>query len=203
MNRAVTLAAVLGALIATGGIYVLSQPVWRNLIAVGPAASERAAAAKDTTEDWPICTTMAAIGSEADWAELDPDFVAGKKALAAEDWTGAIAALKLAALRDPRNADIANYIGYAYRRLRQLGPAMGHYQQALMFNPRHRGAHEHLGELFLTLREPAKAEEHLAALERICLVPCEEFGDLQRAIAAYRGAAAPRIHSNALYSAAF
>ena len=39
----------------------------------------------------------------------------------------AIAALKLAALRDPRNADIQNYIGYAYRRLRQLGPAM-HWQ---------------------------------------------------------------------------
>ena len=36
----------------------------------------------------------------------------------------AITALKLAALRDPRNADIQNYIGYAYRRLRQLGPAM-------------------------------------------------------------------------------
>jgi Flp pilus assembly protein TadD len=50
----------------------------------------------------------------------------------AEDWTGAIAALKLAAVRDPYNADIQNYIGYGYRRLRQLGPAMQHYQQALV-----------------------------------------------------------------------
>ena len=74
---------------------------------------------------------MGPMGSEADWAQLDPDFAAGKKALAAEDWNGAIAALKLAALRDPRNADIQNYIGYAYRRLRQLGPAMQYYQQAL------------------------------------------------------------------------
>lgn len=53
--------------------------------------------------------------------------------------------------------------------------------RALMFNPRHRSAHGHLGELYLVLREPAKAEEHLAALERICLIPCEEFGDLGRA----------------------
>lgn len=136
-------------------------------------------------EDWPICTAKAAIGAEADWAELDPDFASGKKALAAENWNGAIAALTLAALRDPRNADIQNYIGYAYRRLRQLGPAMGHYQQALMFNPRHRSAHEHLGELYLVLGEPTKAEQHLAALERICLVPCVEFGDLKRAIVAY------------------
>jgi tetratricopeptide (TPR) repeat protein len=84
---------------------------------------------------------------------------------------------------------IQNYIGYAYRRLRQLGPAMGHYQQALMFNPRHRSAHEHLGELYLVLREPTRAEEHLAELERICLVHCTEFGDLERAIAIYRGSA--------------
>ena len=69
--------------------------------------------------------------SDADWAQLEPDFKAGKKALSAEDWNGAVAAFELAALRDPRNADIQNYIGYAYRRLRQLGPAIGHYQQAL------------------------------------------------------------------------
>ena len=72
---------------------------------------------------------MGAMGSEADWAQLDPDFAAGKKALAAGDWNGAIAALKLAALRDPLNADIQNYIGYGYRRLRQLGPAMQHYHR--------------------------------------------------------------------------
>ena len=190
MIRAIALAAVLGTLVAVGTLYAASRSTWRNVITgwLG-AASERTSEAKLSAENWPICTTMGAIGSEADWAELDPDFAAGKKALAAQDWSGAIAALKLAALRDPRNADIQNYIGYAYRRLRQLGPAMGHYQQALMFNPRHRSAHEHLGELFLVLREPAKAEEHLAALERICLVPCEELGDLERAIAAYRSTA--------------
>jgi hypothetical protein len=64
---------------------------------------------------------------------------------------------------------------------------MGHYQRALMFNPRHRSAHQHLGELYLVLNEPAKAAEHLAALERICLIPCEELGDLVRLIVAYNG----------------
>jgi tetratricopeptide (TPR) repeat protein len=190
MIRSIALAAILGALVAAGGVYAAREPAWRNAIASWLVASEPPREAKLATEDWPVCTAMAAIGSAADWAELDADFAAGKKALAAEDWTGAIAALKLAALRDPRNADIQNYIGYAYRRQRQLGPAMGHYQQALMFNPRHRGAHAHLGELFLVLREPAKAEEHLAALTRICLIPCVELGDLERAIAAYRGASA-------------
>jgi Flp pilus assembly protein TadD len=128
----------------------------------------------------------ASVVSDADWAQLDPDFAAGKKALGAENWEGAIAALKLAALRDPGNPDIQNYIGYAYRRLRQLGPAMGHYQQALMLNPRHRSAHEHLGEAYLVLGQPARAEQLLAALENICLIPCEEYNDLKRAVAAYK-----------------
>jgi tetratricopeptide (TPR) repeat protein len=187
MIRATLLAALLGALVAAGALYAASQFGSSNLIAGRRAVSDRAPEAKFAIEHWPTCATMGSIGSESDWAELDPDFAAGKKALAAEDWSGAVAALKLAALRDPRNADIENYIGYAYRRLRELGPAMEHYQQALTLNPRHRGAHEHLGELFLVLREPAKAEDHLAALQRVCLVPCEELVDLERAIAAYKG----------------
>ena len=112
---------------------------------------------------------MASVASDADWAQLDPDFKAGKKALRAENWNGAIAAFELAALRDPTNADIQNYIGYAYRRLRQMGPAIGHYQKALMLNSRHRSAHEHLGEAYLVLGEPAKAQQLLAALENLCL----------------------------------
>ena len=184
MIRTITFAAVLGALVAGAGLYAASQPVWNDAIAAWLGAPERAAQA--TLEEWPICSSMGSMGSEADWAQLDPDFAAGKRALAAEDWNGAIAALRLAALRDPRNADIQNYIGYGYRRLRQLGPAMQHYQQALILNRRHRSAHEHLGELYLVLGEPTKAEEHLAALEAICLIPCVEYDDLKRAIAAYK-----------------
>ena len=186
MIRVIASVAVLGALIAGGSVYAGREPALRNRVAgwLGGAAETRVA-----TEAWPICTTMTALGTESDWAELDPDFAVGKKALAAEDWNGAIAALKLAVLRDPRNADIQNYIGYAYRRLREMGPAMGHYQQALMFNSRHRSAREHLGELYLALGEPIKAEEQLTALKEICLIPCDELADLERAIAAYEAVA--------------
>jgi tetratricopeptide (TPR) repeat protein len=186
MIRSIALPAAMAALVAAGVFYAASQPGWRTIFAVWPGASERAPETKLATEDWPICTTMAAMGSEADWTELDPDFAAGKKALVAEDWTGAIAALKLAAVRDPYNADIQNYIGYAYRRLRQLGPAMQHYQQALVLNRRHRSAHEHLGEIYLVLGDAPKAEQQLAILEDICLIPCIETDDLKRAISAYK-----------------
>jgi tetratricopeptide (TPR) repeat protein len=186
MIRATALAMMLGALVASMAVYTISQPEWRDVITPLFGVLDRGAETTITHEDWPICSTMASAASDADWAQLDPEFKAGKRALGAEDWNGAIAALELAALRDPRNADIQNYIGYAYRRLRQLGPAIGHYQQALMLNPRHRSAHEHLGEAYLVLGESAKAEQLLAALEQLCLIPCEEYDDLKRAIAAYR-----------------
>jgi len=190
MIRSITLATVFGAFTAAGIVYAVSQSGSQSMAAVSPGPTAQTGGTKLAIDDWPVCTSMGTVESETDWAKLDPDFAAGKKALGAEDWNGAIAALKLAALCEPGNADIHNYIGYAYRRLRQPGPAMGHYQQALRFNPRHRGAHEHLGELFLMLGEPTKAEEHLAALETICLIPCDEFGGLARAIAAYRRSAA-------------
>jgi hypothetical protein len=63
---------------------------------------------------------------------------------------------------------------------------MYHYQRALALSRRHRSAHEHLGELYLVLGEPAKAEHELVTLEDICLIPCVETDDLKRAIAAYK-----------------
>jgi tetratricopeptide (TPR) repeat protein len=188
MMRWIALSAVLGALVAAGGLYLAGNSMPRSSIAALFGTPEWRAEAKLPPEDWPICSAMAAMGSDADWADLDPDFAAGKKALVGEDWNGAIAALELAALRDPRNADIQNYIGYAYRRLRQWGPAMQHYQQALVLNRRHRSAHEHLGELYLALGEITQAEHQLARLEDICLIPCAETNDLKRALAAYKAA---------------
>lgn len=182
MIRAIAAATMLGVLVAAAAVSTRSLPEWRSKPPVDGADRARTAVA---SESWPICTTIMSVAPDADWAQLDPDFKAGKKALVAEDWNGAIAAFELAALRDPANADIQNYIGYAHRRLRQLGPAIGHYQRALMLNPRHRSAHEHLGEAYLVLGEPAKAEQLLTALENLCLIPCAEYDDLKRALAAY------------------
>jgi Flp pilus assembly protein TadD len=133
------------------------------------------------------------LGSLADPTEDDPaaskldaDYAAGKRAIEAKNWQGAIKSLSSAALRDTRNADIQNYLGYAYRKAGQLDLALKHYDRALTLNPRHRGAHEYLGETYLMLNNVAKAEEHLAALQKICLIPCEEFDDLKQKIDDYR-----------------
>ena len=181
--RSPALAAALGALLVAPALYISNELRWINLTSTRLRADK--AVVGQTTESWPICTSMGSLGEKADWAEIDPDFAAGKRALAANDWNGAITMLTSAALRDTRNADIQNYLGYAYRRLRQLDPAFQHYKQALTLNPRHRSAHEHLGEAYLVLGDVTKAKEHVAALERICLNPCDEYSDLQMAITKY------------------
>jgi tetratricopeptide (TPR) repeat protein len=182
MIRAASSAALFGVLVAAAA-YVAIGPASQEQVrrAPGEAVADRAI----ETESWPICSAMDAMTVSADWAQLDPDFAAGKKVLAAGDWGGAIAALTPAALRDSRNADLQYHLGYAYRRLRQFDAAFRHFQQALTLNPRHRGAHGHIGEAYLATGQPARAQEHLAALERICLIPCEEHDGLNAAIAAY------------------
>ena len=139
-----------------------------------------------TVGAWPICTTMASVAPDADWVQLDPDFKAGKKALRAANWNGAIAAFELAALRDPTNADIQNYIGYAYRRLRQMGPAIGHYQKALMLNSVTAARTSISVRLIWCWASPPRHSNLLEALENLCPLPCEEYDDLKRAIAAYK-----------------
>ncbi len=118
--------------------------------------------------------------------KLDPDFAAGEAALQAKNWNVAIRSLSSAALRDTRNADIQNHLGYAYRHTGQMDLAFKHYGRALELDPRHRGAHEYVGEAYLIVNNLAKAEEHLAALHKICLIPCEEYEDLKKAIVEYR-----------------
>ena len=116
----------------------------------------------------------------------DPDVVSGKKAIEDKRWADAVKALSSAALRDTRNADIQNYLGYAYRNVGQMDKAFAHYERALKLNPRHRGAHEYVGEAYLMVGKPARAQEHLKALQAICVLPCEEFDDLRTKIDHYQ-----------------
>jgi tetratricopeptide (TPR) repeat protein len=121
-----------------------------------------------------------------DLAMKNIDFKRGRAAIEAKDWSGAIQSLTAADQRTRGNADIHNLLGYAYRNAGKLDAAFGHYQQALKIDPRHRGAHEYIGEAYLQAGNPAKAEEHLAILRRICPIRCEEREDLGRKIAAYK-----------------
>ena len=126
------------------------------------------------------------VDEDPNGASLDPDVLAGKNAIEQKNWAAAIKALSSAALRDTRNADIQNHLGYAHRNAGQMDQAFAHYERALKLNPRHRGAHEYVGEAYLMAGKLAQAEGHLKALQAICLLPCEELDDLKAKIDRYR-----------------
>jgi len=117
---------------------------------------------------------------------MSPDHQAGKKAIDAKDWNAALKSLSAAERSDPRNADVQNLLGYAYRNSGKLDLAFKHYERALQLNPKHLGAHEYIGEAYLMANNVAKAEEHLATLKKLCARVCEERDDLAKAIAQYR-----------------
>ena len=129
-------------------------------------------------------------GDSVPAAPEDPDYVAGKQAVEAMNWQAALDAFDKVVAKDPGNANAQNYLGYTYRRSGKLDLAFKHYEEALRLNPKHRGAHEYMGEAYLMVSNLAKAEEHLKVLDRLCLFGCEEYDDLKKAVAEYRQKAA-------------
>ena len=119
-------------------------------------------------------------------APKDPDVVDAQKAIKNKNWDTAMELLNKAAARDPKNADIQNLMGFTERSRGNLDAAFKHYEQALALNPRHRGAHEYIGEAYLMTGNLPKAEEHLARLDKLCFFPCVEYKDLKAAIAKYK-----------------
>lgn len=135
---------------------------------------------------WPRAALPDPTETDPDLAARDADYAAGRKALQARDWTTAVERLKKAEVRNPGSADLHNDLGFAYRNLKQLDAAFAHYKRALAIDPRHRSAHEYIGEAYLMAGDLPGAEKHLEALREICLLPCEEKKDLEEAIEKYR-----------------
>jgi Flp pilus assembly protein TadD len=118
-------------------------------------------------------------------APADPDTEAGKAAIRAQNWSGAIASFSKVVAKDPRDADAQNFLGYAYRKSGNLDLAFKYYDEALRLNPKHRGAHEYIGEAYLMQGNLVKAKEHLGQLDKLCFFGCEEYDDLKKAVAEY------------------
>lgn len=116
----------------------------------------------------------------------DKSLVYGQQAVEAGEWQKAVKLLERAVKLNPTNADAFNLLAYSYRRNGQLDPAFANYEKALQLEPKHKGAHEYIGEAFLMVGEIGKAEEQLAILEDLCGSACDETQRLSEAIARYK-----------------
>jgi len=151
-----------------------SFPVKKYLLAFILALSPLAASAADSSPAAPAKPRDATLDRARD-------------AIAQKDWTGAQAVLRDAVARDPQNADYHNLYAYSVRK----GPnpdmslVFKEYNAALTIDPKHKGAHEYLGEAYLMVGNVEKAREHLAQLDKICFFGCSEFTELKTSISDY------------------
>jgi Tfp pilus assembly protein PilF len=136
-------------------------------------------------------TALAAGGDDpsprSDAAPADPVIARAQEAMRAQDWPRAAAIMHDAVASKPGNADYHNLYAYALRK----GPhpdmklVFQHYEEALRIDPRHRNAHEYIGEAYLQVGDLARAKQHLAALDRLCFFPCEQYSELKQAVREY------------------
>jgi tetratricopeptide (TPR) repeat protein len=127
-------------------------------------------------------------GSESSGAPAkpeDPQYTAAVKAIKANEYAKAIPLLEGVVARDDKNADAYNWLAYATRKNGNPTAALPLYQKALALDPKHKGAHEYIGEAYLMLDNLPKAKEHLRTLSSLCFITCAEYRDLKRAIDAY------------------
>jgi len=107
--------------------------------------------------------------------------------IAQKKWPEAVAELKR--VNESPSADWNNLMGYSLRKSAtpDLNAAERYYQEALRIDPKHRGALEYSGELYLMKGDLPKAEKQLAALDKLCFLPCEEYTDLKKAVQGFKG----------------
>jgi hypothetical protein len=139
-------------------------------------------------------STASAAGGDADGsstAPKDPVIENAGYAIHKKDWPAAQTILKEGLQKSPDNASYHNLYAYSVRK--DANPDMNlvfkHYNEALRLNPKHRGAHEYIGEAYLMVGNLGKAKEHLGVLDKLCFFPCQEYTDLKKAVSQYEAKA--------------
>jgi predicted Zn-dependent protease len=131
--------------------------------------------------------SFTAFAADTTPSESAPSWQAdAQKEIKAKNYDGAIKTLLAA--NQPNSADWNNLLGYAQRKKNppDLAAAERYYQAALKIDPKHKGALEYYGELFLMKNDLAGAEQMLARLDKVCFFSCEEYRDLKEAITKYK-----------------
>ena len=117
----------------------------------------------------------------------DPALAAIQAAVAKPDWAQARELARASVAKNPSNPEYHNLYAYAIRmgEKPEMELVFKHYNEALRLDPKHRGAHEYLGEAYLMVGNLGKARDQLRTLDNLCFFSCQEFAMLKKAIADY------------------
>ena len=115
----------------------------------------------------------------------DPKFIEGYRAAYAtiydrNDYASAIGQLK--ALGQDDRADVANLIGYSYRKLGDYKVSQIYYERALQADPNHVRTWQYYGLWQLEQGNRDQAQYHLNKIGQICGTDCAEYRSLASAL---------------------
>lgn len=169
-------ALVLGTTLATGGAFAIGNE------APIPQPVPKDSSKTDTKTD------QKKSGDKKDdkkkEKKSEQDFIDGYKAarmmVLGGDYEKGIAAFH--ALGHDEHPDVANYLGYAYRKLGQYGDSKIWYEKALAADPKHTRTLQYYGMWHLEQGNRLKAQDHLEKIEVICGAGCEDYLLLRKAI---------------------
>jgi predicted Zn-dependent protease len=113
------------------------------------------------------------------------EYALAQTAITQQDYQSAVSHLNNVLVSQPNNPDVLNLMGFSKRKMGDQTAAMEYYDKALSLRPNHVGANEYLGELYLEMKLPAKAQERLNVLQQVC-GSCEEYGELKEKIERYK-----------------
>ncbi len=142
-----------------------------------------------------VAATLAGLPSPAHAADMAPSppeatdpLATARARIAGKKWGAAIDELKR--VNASGSADWNNLMGYSLRKgaAPDLAGAEKYYDAALRIDPKHHGALEYSGELYLMNGDLPKAETRLATLGKACAMKCEEYDDLKQAVARFKAA---------------
>lgn len=126
-----------------------------------------------------------AFAADSAPAANDP-LAAARAQIAARHWSAAIEELQRVNLAS--SADWNNLMGFSMRKRQapDLEAAERYYNEALRLDPKHKGALNYSGQLYLMKGDLATAEARLATLDKLCTFSCEEYRTLKKAVADYK-----------------
>lgn len=119
-----------------------------------------------------------------------PEFLKGYRAAYAtiyerNDYAGAL--VQLRALGQDDRADVANLIGYSYRKLGNFEESKNWYERALRADPNHVKTWQYYGLWQVEQGNRQRAMEHLNKIGSLCGYTCPEYQSLGEALATSSG----------------
>lgn len=177
-----------------------AAPAETPATAIEPPAAKKdakdAAKAKDTktapaaATPTPATSDPAAKPADKKSSIDNPAFVRGYRAAYAtiferNDYAGAI--VQLRALDQDNHADVANLIGYSYRKLGNFEESKNWYERALRADPNHVKTWQYYGLWQVEQGNRQRAMEHLNKIGSLCGFSCPEYQSLGEALATTSG----------------